>query len=211
MLKPIAIGPSRNAHSILVYRDIASGMHCIRWGSHVKKTTGYKQRCIEKRKAFLRLRERYRRRGKVFVYVDESGFELEASRRYGYSSKGQRVYGLISGHRRPRTSLLAARLAEGFKCPWLFEGTCNTQLFNTWLEHEVCPLLNDTHVVILDNVPFHKSAKTRQLIQACEATLLFLPPYSPDLNPIEHDFANIKKRREYCQDQSLDEVIASYQ
>ena len=102
-------------------------------------------------------------------------------------------------------------MTDGFKCPWLFEGTCNTQLFNTWLEHEVCSLLNDTYVVILDNVPFHKSAKTRQLIQACGATLLFLPPYSPALNSIEHDFANIKKRREYGQYQSLDEIIAEYQ
>lgn len=76
-----------------------------------------------KRKAFLRLRERYARRGKSFVYVDESGFESETVRRYAWSSKGQKVYGLRSGHTRPRTSLLAARMGSAFEAPILFEGT----------------------------------------------------------------------------------------
>lgn len=172
--------------------------------------TGYKQRSLMKRKAFLRLRERYARRGKQFVYIDECGFEPEAVRRYGYAPKGKRVYGLISGHCRPRTSLIAARMTQGFEAPVLFEGTCNAAVFNTWLEKELCPLLRDDHVVIMDNVPFHKSEKTRDLIEDKGARLLFLPPYSPDLNPIEHDFANLKKRREYSNTSSLDLLIAAY-
>ena len=163
-----------------------------------------------KRRAFLRLRERYRRRGKEFVYIDECGFEPEASRRYGYAPKGQRIYGLISGHRRPRTSLIAARMKQGFEAPVLLDGTCNAQVFNAWLEKELCPLLTPKHVVIMDNVPFHKSTKTRELIEATGAKLLYLPPYSPDLNDIEHDFANIKKRREYDQNNSLDHIVAAY-
>ena len=101
--------------------------------------TGYKQRSTMKRRKFLRLRERYRRRSKEFVYLDESGFEPEVSRRYAYSPRGQRVYGLISGHRRPRTSLLTARMEKGFEVPFLFEGACNTDIFNAWLEKELCP------------------------------------------------------------------------
>lgn len=163
-----------------------------------------------KRRAFLRLRERYLRRGKEFVYIDESGFETEAHRRYGYAPKGQRVYGLISGHRRPRTSLLAARMNSGFEAPFLFEGTCNTRVFNAWLEKELCPLLNENHVVVMDNVPFHKAVSSRDIIENKGAKLLFLPPYSPDLNPIENDFGNIKKRREYNQHESLDNIIAAY-
>ena len=173
--------------------------------------TGYKQRSLMKRKRFLRLRERYARRGKAFVYIDESGFEPEVSRRYGYAPKGARVYGLISGHRRPRTSLIAARMREGFEAPVLFEGMCNSNVFNAWLEKELCPLLRPDHVVVMDNVPFHKSAKTKDLIESQGAKLLFLPPYSPDLNPIENDFANIKKRREYDHQNTLDNIVATYQ
>lgn len=172
--------------------------------------TGYKQRSLMKRKAFLRLCERYARRGREFIYIDECGFEPEVSRRYAYAPKGRRVYGLISGHRRPRTSLIAARMREGFEAPVLFEGTCNAKVFNAWLQKELCPLLRPEHVVIMDNVPFHKSAKTRELIEGKGAKLLFLPPYSPDLNPIENDFANIKKRREYDQHNSLDTIVAMY-
>lgn len=173
--------------------------------------TGYKQRSTMKRKAFLRLRERYRRRGKRFVYLDESGFEPEVSRRYGYAPKGVRVYGLISGHRRPRTSLLAARMDEGFEAPFLFEGNCNAALFNAWLKKELSPLLNNDHIVIMDNVPFHKTASAREIIERTGAGILFLPPYSPDFNPIENDFGNIKKIREYNEHETLENIVAAYQ
>ena len=173
--------------------------------------TGYKQRSLMTRKGFLRLRERYRRRGKEFVYLDESGFEPEASRRYAYSPRGRRVYGLISGHRRPRTSLLAARMNSGFEAPFLFEGTCNTAVFNAWLEKELSPLLNCNHVVIMDNVPFHKSTSSRKIIESKGAKILFLPPYSPDLNPIENDFGSIKKIREFNEHETLDNIVSAYQ
>jgi transposase len=186
------------------------GMRCSGWNCLGKKTPGYKERDPHQRKAYLRLRERYHRRGKVFVYIDESGFAPSVTRRYAYAPKGQRTPGLISGIRRPRTSLLAARMGKSFDAPFLFEGTCNAQVFNGWLEHALCPLLTPTHVVVMDNVPFHKSAHTRDLISHTGATLLFLPPYSPDLNPIEHDFATLKKLREYNEQVSLDDLIKTY-
>ena len=164
-----------------------------------------------KRKVFLRLRERYRRRGKVFVHVDESGFELHAVRRFGRAPRGEKVYGLRSGLKRPRTSLLAARVEKGpFVAPFLFPGTCDADIFNAWLETYLCPILNDTHVVTIDNAAFHKSEKTRALIEATGAILLFLPPYSPDLSLIEPDFANIKKIREYNENETLDHIVRFY-
>jgi transposase len=171
---------------------------------------GYQERDPQKRKAYLRLRDRYRRRGQEFVYVDESGFAPTVPRRYAYAPKGQRVYGLRSGHRRPRTSLIAARIGKTFAAPLLFEGPCNTSLFNAWLEQQPCPLLHDAHVVVMDNVPFHKSAKTQALITSTGATLLFLPPYSPDLNPIEHDCATLKRLRESHDPDPLDHLITMY-
>ena len=163
-----------------------------------------------KRRAFLRLRERYARRGLRFVYVDESGFEPEAARRYGRAPRGQKVYGLRSGHRRPRTSLLAARIDGRLEATMLFEGHCDAAFFNMWLARELCPLLDERCVVILDNVPFHKSARTREIVGDKGAKILFLPPYSPDLNDIEHDFATIKKLREYNEHESLDDIIRMY-
>ena len=163
-----------------------------------------------KRRGFLRLRERYARRGKRFVYLDESGFAPTCARRYGYAPKGQRVYGTFSGNRRPRTSLLAARIGTEFTATFLFDGTCTADVFNLWLECELCPLLRPDHVVVMDNAAFHKSQTTRDLISSTGATLLFLPPYSPDLNPIEHDFAALKKIHEYAHETPLDAIIKAY-
>lgn len=171
---------------------------------------GYQERSLMQRKSFLRLRERFARRGKTFVYVDESGFAPCVTRRYAYALKGKRVYGLIGGRRRPRTSLIAARIGKQFEAPFLFEGPCNRDVFNGWLERQLCPLLGEDHIVVMDNVPFHKGKNTADLIHRTGATLLFLPPYSPDLNPIEHDFAVLKKRREYAQDETLDNIIKTY-
>jgi transposase len=82
--------------------------------------------------------------------------------------------------------------------PMCFQGTCNTGLFNTWLEEIVVPQLQPGQVLILDNASFHRSEKSKQLIEAVGCKLMFLPPYSPDLNPIEKCWANVKaKTREF--------------
>ena len=82
--------------------------------------------------------------------------------------------------------------------------------FNTWLSEMLCPLLNDNYVVIMDNASFHKGAETEALIRGSGASLLFLPPYSPELNPIEKDFANIKRIRQYNAETSIDDIIKMY-
>ena len=106
--------------------------------------------------------------------------------------------------------MLAARLGRTLIAPLPFEGTCTTSLFNAWLEKDLCPLLHDTHGVGMDDVPFHKSAQTHTLITRTGATWLFLPPSSPDLNPIEHDCAALKKLREYNEQLPLDHLIQAY-
>ena len=120
------------------------------------------------------------------------------------------MYGLVSGHRRPRTSLIAARMEGRIEEPLLFEGTCDAEVFNSWLKTRLCPHLNATHLVIMDNAAFHKSPETAQIIDKTGATLLFLPPYSPDLNPIERDFSALKKNREYQEHATLDEIVNAY-
>lgn len=165
-----------------------------------------------KRKSFLRLRERYARRGKRFVYLDESGFASTACRKHGYAPKGVKIYAEISAHTRPRTSLLAARRDKpGFITPWLFEDTCDGDVFNQWLKTALSPQLTANDVVIMDNATFHKLDDTKRIIESTGATLLYLPPYSPDLNPIEQDFAAIKKIRQFKNGASLDEIVKTYQ
>jgi len=95
--------------------------------------------------------------------------------------------------------------------PLLFDGTCDTEVFNCWLETLLCPRLTATHVVIMDNATFHKSPDTARLIAETGAPLLFLSPYSPDFNPIEHDFAALKKNREYNEHDTLDTIVKHYQ
>jgi DDE superfamily endonuclease len=207
MSPPTQSGLSRNGRAILACPALVFGMRCSRCSSLGKERVGYQERDPQKRKAYLRLRERYHRRGKAFVYVDESGFAPPGTRRYAYAPKGQRVSGLSSGQRRPRTSLLAARIGQPFAVPLLFAGTGHTSLFTAWLEKELCPLLYATQVVGMDTVPFHKSAKTQALITTTGATVLLLPPSSPDLNPIGHDFATRKCLREYNAQDSLDTIV----
>jgi transposase len=78
--------------------------------------------------------------------------------------------------------------------PMLFEGACTSQVFNPWLEHMLIPQLIPGSVIVLDNASFHKSEQTRHLAEHCGCQLLYLPPCSPDLNPIEKLWANLKGR-----------------
>ena len=149
--------------------------------------------------------------GKTPVYVDESGFSNAALRRYGYAPKGIKVEDKISGsHRYTSTSLIAARIGDSFTAPVLFEGATDAVVFNAWLAQMLCPLLTDQHVLIMDNASFHKGSETVGLITQTGASLLFLPPYAPELNPIEKDFSNIKRNRQYNPQLSIDQIIKMY-
>ena len=177
-----------------------------------KKTLTYKEQCPRKRQAYLNaLACEVQDEGKTPAYVDECGFPSSELRRYAYAPRGLCVRDKIPGsHRYTSTSLIAVRIGDTFTAPVLFQGACDTLAFNAYLEHQLCPLLDETHVVILDNASFHKGAETARLIAQTGASLLFLPPYSPELNPIEKDFANIKRRYQYSPEASIDQIIKLY-
>lgn len=104
------------------------------------------------------------------------------------------VVGKISGKRFARQSVISALFRGKFLSPMCFEGTCDTNLFNTWLKQMLIPNLTPGQVLILDNASFHKSTQSQKLVEAAGCKILFLPPYSPDLNPIEKYWANLKSR-----------------
>jgi len=130
----------------------------------------------------------------MLVYVDESGIDKFLSREYGWAEKGKKVYGDIAGRRYARESFIAGQLNNKIIAPLCYQGTCDTALFNFWLENFLLPALGPGYTIVMDNAAFHKSEKTKTLIENAGCKLLFLPPYSPDLNPIEKFWANLKAR-----------------
>lgn len=90
------------------------------------------------------------------------------------------------------TTLIAALGIEGVRCSRVLDGPVNAPIFETFVEQVLVPQLRPGDTVVLDNLSSHKRPRTRQLIEAAGAELLFLPPYSPDLNPIEMIFSKVK-------------------
>jgi transposase len=113
-------------------------------------------------------------------------------REYGRAPRGQKIYQDVAGSRRGRTSILAAYDREKLVAPILFDGSCNSDVFNEWLEKYFLPTIQEGSVLIFDNASFHKSAETLEIIEKFNCELIFLPTYSPDLNPIEHKWPQLK-------------------
>jgi transposase len=143
------------------------------------------------------------------VFIDESGINQFLYREYGWSQRGQKVFGNISGKRYQRESFIAGLKGKTVIAPLCYKGTCDSKLFNFWLANFLLPALSPGDVIVMDNAAFHKSDDTRTLIENVKCQLLFLPPYSPDLNPIEKVWANIKAsiRKIMHQFSSLQEAI----
>lgn len=125
-------------------------------------------------------------------FLDEFGVHLGLTRLYGRALPGERVVEATPGYSGPHYTVVAALGLNGVSAPWAFEGAMNTLAFETYVEHVLAPTLQAGDIVIADNLSAHKSDRIRQLIQARGAHLEFLPPYSPDFNPIEKCWALTK-------------------
>jgi transposase len=127
------------------------------------------------------------------VYIDESGIAENLVKDKAWSKKGKRVFGKKSGNHYKRTNLVAGYLNNGCIGPYTFTSQCNSEVFNRWLAERLVPELSPGQVVIMDKGKFHKDKKTRELIERAKCELLYLPAYSPDLNPIEKYWAKLKR------------------
>jgi transposase len=113
---------------------------------------------------------------------------------YGWNEKGQRFHALKSGRREGRVNMIAALCNHNLIAPFTVEGACNRMVFETWLESCLLPTLEVGQVVVMDNATFHKGGRIEQLIEDAGCKLLYLPPYSPDLNKIEQCWSWLKSR-----------------
>jgi transposase len=127
------------------------------------------------------------------VFVDESGFHTSMTRLYARAPKGKRAYGRVPRNRGKNTTLIAAITLEGAMGESMtVEGATDALAFEAYVEHFMAPTLKEGQVVVLDGLGAHRTEKVRELIEARGADLVFLPSYSPDLNPIEEAFSKIK-------------------
>jgi transposase len=139
-------------------------------------------------------RELEKLNGQAVFYLDECGVDHRLYREYGRAPKGERIYAAVAGKRRERTSIIAASQQGKLVAPLVFQGSCNTEVVDAYFEQVLLPELPPGSVIVLDNARFHQSPTTRRLVEAAGCQLLFLPAYSPDLNPIEHLWAAFKTR-----------------
>lgn len=127
------------------------------------------------------------------VYIDESGIEINICKDRGWGKKCEPLLAKKSGKYYQRTNIIAGLVNNKSIAPMVFNGSCNTELFENWVEQFLVKELKIGQVVIMDNATFHKSRKTKDLIESVGCKIIFLPPYSPDLNPIEKFWANMKR------------------
>lgn len=126
------------------------------------------------------------------LFIDESGAKTNMTRLYGRGPRGQRVCDSVPCGRWETTTMIAAVGRNGPQAPWVIDGPMDGAAFATWAELVLAPTLKHGDIVVMDNLSVHKNADARAAIEAAGAEIWDLPPYSPDLNPIEKMWSKVK-------------------
>jgi transposase len=126
------------------------------------------------------------------IFIDETGTNTAMTRLRGRCRKGARLIAHVPHGHWKTTTFVAGLRCDAIIAPLVVDGAMNGEIFRAWVEQHLLPLLRSGDIVIMDNLPAHKVEGIRALIDAAGATLIYLPPYSPDLNPIEQAFAKLK-------------------
>ena len=130
--------------------------------------------------------------GERFVFLDETSTSTNMTRLYGWGERGGRLVDAAPYGHWKTTTFVAGLKASGIIAPFVLDGPINGEVFRAYVEQMLAPSLEPGDVVVLDNLPAHKVAGVAEAIRAAGASLLPLPSYSPDLNPIEQLFAKLK-------------------
>jgi transposase len=129
---------------------------------------------------------------KRFVFVDEMGTNTSLSPLYAWSRRGERAWCSVPRNRGPNTTLLSSMSIEGMGPSLAVVGSTTGEVFEVYVEKVLAPSLRHGQLVVMDNLSSHKGKRVRELIEEKGCELVYLPPYSPDLNPIEEAFSKIK-------------------
>lgn len=143
---------------------------------------------------------------KRLVFIDETWIKTNMAPLRGWNKKGKRLKGYMPyGHWKTLTSIGALR-SDGIQAPCVVDGALNGVSFKAYMEQMVKPILRPQDIVIMDNLGSHKNKSIREIVQSAGARLLYLPPYSPDFNPIEQAFSQIKHGMRYAQKRGVEEL-----
>ena len=126
------------------------------------------------------------------VFIDETGTATNKAPRYGWGRSSERVAMSAPHGSWTSTTFVAGLTERGWIAPLVLDGSMNARAFEAWVEQALIPALPQKAIVVMDNLSSHKGAKVRALLEAAGAEALYLPPYSPDLNPIVQAFAKLK-------------------
>lgn len=140
------------------------------------------------------------------LFIDETALNTKMARLYGRSPVGQRCLGVVPHGHWQTTTFIAALRWSRVEAPFLIEGSANMDVFAAYVAQVLCPVLRRGDEVILDNLCIHKTPRVADLIAKRGACLRFLPPYSPDLNPIEQAFAKLKWHLRTAAARTLDDL-----
>ena len=125
------------------------------------------------------------------LFIDESSAKTNMTRLYGRAPRGTRVYGHVPSGRWETTTMIAAVGRNGPQAPWVLYGPMDGTAFAVWAAHVLAPTLEPGDIVVMDNLSVHKNKFARAAIEATGAGIWDLPPYSPDLNPIEKMWSKV--------------------
>lgn len=126
------------------------------------------------------------------IFIDESGSHIAMTRTHAWAPRGERAHGVVPRNRGRVTTMLGALSIDGIEAMMTVEGGTTAAVFLRFLDEHLVPRLRPGDVVIMDNLGAHHARGVRERIEACGASIRYQPPYSPDLNPIEHAWSKIK-------------------
>ena len=152
--------------------------------------------------------ERYEQDGRPIVYIDESGFAHDMPRTHGYAPKGQRCIGTHDWNAKGRVNVIGALLAGALLSVGLTDANVDADTFNLWLSGDLIPKLPPNSVLVMDRATFHRRSDTQAAIADAGHALEYLPPYSPELNDIEHKWAEAKAYRRKT-GKSVDDIFVN--
>tara|TARA_R110001583_G_scaffold87108_2_gene227124 strand:+ start:3007 stop:3537 length:531 start_codon:yes stop_codon:yes gene_type:complete len=143
------------------------------------------------------------------IFIDETAVKTNLTRLRGRAPIGERLYGSAPFGKWRTQTFIAGLTSDTLIAPWVIEGAMNGTAFHTYIETQLAPLLEPGSIVVLDNLSTHKSAKAAAALKEKGCWFLFLPPYSPDLNPIELAFSKLKAHLRRIGARTYDDLIAA--